>query len=369
VRKARGPRLDAARRRLDHAWLQVVIEQLPDAVKLLDAEGRFVMLNRAAAALRCVDDGRRDPFGNRVDLDLWTPAGERLPPEALPHVRVLGGGAPIAGEELRVRLPDGHLLPVLANAVALRGPGGALLGATVVFRDVSAQKELEQMRTEWSAIVAHDLRQPASVVTLGAALLRRNHVGPMSEQEAKQLDRIESAAHRLSAMIEELLDTTRLEAKRMTITAKAVDVAALAREVCERTIDAAAGHRILVCEAGAPRAWADPVRVEQVIANLVSNASKYGAPGGEIRIDVDGGGGGGAVEVTVTNEGRGIAPDELPRLFQRFMRSHQSAAHSSGIGLGLYICKGLVEAQGGRIWVESTPDATTSFHFTLPAAS
>jgi signal transduction histidine kinase len=169
-------------------------------------------------------------------------------------------------------------------------------------------------------------------------------------------------------MIDELLDATRLEAQRMTLTPKAVDVAALAREVCERTANVTAGHPVLVREAGAPReAWADPARVEQVIANLVSNAAKYGAPGSEIRVDVDGSGD--AVEVTVTNQGRGLAPDELPRLFQRFMRSRASVAEgTTGIGLGLYICKGLVEAHGGRMWAESTPGETTSFHFTLPAA-
>jgi len=126
------------------------------------------------------------------------------------------------------------------------------------------------------------------------------------------------------------------------------------------------GHLMTVREAGVSRtAWADPGRVEQVIANLLSNAYKYGAPGTEIRIDVEGRED--EVEVTVTNRGRGIPPEELPRLFQRFARSKRSqAAGVAGIGLGLYICKGLVEAQRGRIWVESTPGETTTFHFTLP---
>jgi signal transduction histidine kinase len=361
-RKAKGTRCD------QRAWLRAVIEQMPDAVKLVDAEGRFVMLNRAAAALQGPDDGRRDPFGNRVDLDLWTPSGDRLPPEALPHVRLLAGGETILGEELRIRTPGGDLLPVVASAVAVQSPGGALLGATVVFRDVSAQKELERMRTEWSALVAHDLRQPVGVVTLAVAMARRAHPGPMAEPEAKHLDRIEAAARRLSSMIDELLDATRLEAQRMTLTPRAVDVVALAREVCERTANVTAGHPVLVREAGAPReAWADPARVEQVIANLVSNAAKYGAPGTEIRVDVDGRGD--AVEVTVTNQGRGLAPEELPRLFQRFMRSHASVAEgTTGIGLGLYICKGLVEAQGGRIWAENCEGGGARVSFTLPAA-
>jgi signal transduction histidine kinase/DNA-binding response OmpR family regulator len=349
--------------RNQRAWLEAVVEQMPDAVKLLDARGRLATLNRAATALRCPDDGRRDPFGNRLDFDVCLPSGDRLPPEELPHVRVLARGETVTGEDLRIRTPGGDLLPVLASAVAVRSPGGELLGATVVYRDVSAQAELDRMRTEWSAVIAHDLRQPVGVVTLAAHLARKAHDGAMTGAEAKHLDRIEAAARKLSTMIDE-----RLEARRLTISPSAVDVAALAREVCERTANVTAGHPVSVREAGSSRtAWADPTRVEQVIANLVSNASKYGAPGTDIRVDVEGRDG--ELEVTVTNHGHGIPPEELPRLFQRFMRSPASlASGTAGIGLGLYICKGLVEAQGGRIWVESTPGETTSFHFTLPAA-
>jgi PAS domain-containing protein len=353
--------------RNERAWLQAVIEQMPDAIKLIDARGSLAALNRTALALRCPDDGRRDPFSNRIDLDLCSPSGDRLAPEDLPHVRVMLHGEPVIGEDLRIRKPDGGLMPVLASAVPVRGPGGEPLGATVVFRDVSAQKEFERMRTEWSAIIAHDLRQPVSVIALAVDLARRAHQGAMVETEMKHLDRIEAAARRLSAMIDELLDATRLEAHRLAISPEALDVPAVVREVCERTANQTAGHPVSLRESGICRkAWADPARVEQVIANLVSNASKYGTPGTEIRVDVEGHDQ--ELEVTVTNHGRGIAPEELPRLFQRFMRSSASVASGTpGIGLGLYICKGLIEAQGGRIWAESTPGDTTSFHFTLPS--
>jgi signal transduction histidine kinase len=223
------------------------------------------------------------------------------------------------------------------------------------------------MRMEWSAVIAHDLRQPVGVIALATELARRSHPGPVDAMEAKQLDRIAGANERLREMIEELLDVTLLEARRLSIAPAKIDVGGIAHEVCERMLSTSAGRPVTVREAGDSRtAWADPGRVEQVISNLLSNACKYGDPGTEVRIEVDGRED--DIEVTVTNRGRGISPEEQSRLFRRFMRSRESKASGvAGIGLGLYICKGLVEAHGGRMWVESTSGESTSFHFTLPA--
>jgi signal transduction histidine kinase len=114
--------------------------------------------------------------------------------------------------------------------------------------------------------------------------------------------------------------------------------------------------------------WIDPDRIHQVLDNLISNAEKYGRPGTEIRIEcLDRGE---LLEVVVTNHGPGIPADELPQLFSRFGRTRDARAdRTPGIGLGLYIARGLVEAHGGHIWAESVPGATTSFHFTVPTAS
>jgi signal transduction histidine kinase len=114
------------------------------------------------------------------------------------------------------------------------------------------------------------------------------------------------------------------------------------------------------------RTFVDPARIEQVLGNLVSNAVKYGDPHTDIEIDLTSRGG--EFEVAVTNRGRGIPADERSDLFQRFRRS-QAASGVAGLGLGLYICRGLVEAHGGRIRVESTPGRTTTFFFTIPKAS
>lgn len=348
------------------AWLQAVIEQMPDAVVLLDASGRIAAQSRSALAMSSVEDGRRDPFGNPISLDLHRPSGERLSPEELPQVRALARGEPTTNVELALRLPDGRLLPVLANAVQVHGPRGEVIGVTATFQDISARKDVERLREEWISVIAHDLRQPVNTIGLATRLLQTSRETPMSEHAATLLGRISAGLERLRTMIEELLDLSLLDARRLRVEPRAIDVAALVREVVERAADVTAGHPVSVRAAGAPtEAFADPARVEQVLDNLLSNAAKYGAPGTEIRVDVEPRER--AIEITVSNRGRGVSPEGLPRLFHRFTRSRESrASDTPGIGLGLYICKGLVEAQGGRIWAESKFGESMSFHFTLP---
>jgi signal transduction histidine kinase len=167
-------------------------------------------------------------------------------------------------------------------------------------------------------------------------------------------------------MIEDLLDASRIEAKQLSVEPRAIDFRAIVDAVL-------ASHRegtstIRVVAEGETWAWIDPDRIHQVLDNLLSNAGKYGRPDTEIRIDcLDRGE---MLEVVVTNQGPGIPAEELPQLFSRFGRTRDARAdRTPGIGLGLYIARGLVEAHGGRIWAESVPGATTSFHFTIPATS
>jgi signal transduction histidine kinase len=147
-----------------------------------------------------------------------------------------------------------------------------------------------------------------------------------------------------------------------------VDLTALVDTVAESMREQLGGHEIRVVAPPGQYVWIDPDRVQQVLTNLLSNAAKYGYPGTEIRLEVavrdD------MVEVAVANWGRGIASDELPLLFRRFGRTRQARREGStpGIGLGLYISKGLVEAHGGRMWVESEPGGLTTFRFVVPRA-
>lgn len=168
-------------------------------------------------------------------------------------------------------------------------------------------------------------------------------------------------------MIEDLLAVSCIESNRLSVRPEQVSLPALIDEVLELAPQIAVRCRTAV-EPGADRAWADTGRFMQVLTNLLSNAHKYGDPGTPIEVHVelvDG-----MVQISVTNEGPGIAPDEIPSLFARFARTRSARGGAvPGLGLGLYICRGIIEAHGGTLWVESVPGEKTHFRFTLPRAA
>jgi signal transduction histidine kinase len=261
-------------------------------------------------------------------------------------------------------------MPLRESAVPLLDARGRVTGAVFVVEDVTAQKQLERERTEWTSVISHDLRQPVTII-LGYAALVHRHLERLGapDEACHAADHILTAAHNLDRMIGDLLDVSRIESRRLTIQRRRTDVLALVQEVLDRTQPVTAGHPVqLEVREAIPLLEVDPARIEQVLGNLLSNAAKYSEPAAPIgltlkRRDAE-------VEVAVCNSGVGIAPDEVPRLFQRFYRTREAQAEGRpGIGLGLYITKGLVEAHGGRIWVESVPGQITTFHITLPVPS
>jgi signal transduction histidine kinase/DNA-binding response OmpR family regulator len=352
---------------LERVWLQTVVDQMPDGVVLMDARGQVKARNRFYLMLCRDDPSEDDPFGNPVMIDLRRPSGERVPAADRPNVRAIQRGETLACAEFLIRLRDDRLVPVLVSAAPVRDRAGQLAGATMILRDISALKELERLREEWASVIAHDLRQPVSVILFATESLRTQHAGEILERARKTLARIEGAALTLNRMINDLLDVSRIEARRLTLERREVDLASLVRELVDRTPEAAGRCDASVGPGAEAPVWADPGRIEQALGNLLSNALKYGDPGTRIAVDLQRRGD--EVEVTFTNAGRGIEPEDVPLLFDRFHRSCATRRSGvPGIGLGLYITRSLVEAHRGRIWVESTPGVTTSFHVTLPVA-
>jgi PAS domain S-box-containing protein len=347
----------------ESARLHTVIDQLPDAFVLLDADGRVAQMNRAALALATHD--RPDAFGNQVAFDLRRPSGEPLPLDEQPLTRALRRREATRNVELLVRDPGGRTIPHTVNAAPIAGPHGEVIGAVQVAVDISAAKELERLREEWTALVAHDLRQPVSIIRLSSTAMASQAGGDARLQAA--LERIDRATRHLERMINDLLDVSQLEAHRLKLDLRPVDLNALVENAVHHLAPLTAGHPVRIHVAREPLVAAvDAGRIGQVLGNLISNAVKYSPPESEITVAAarspDG-----VATLSVRNLGGGIPAEELPRLFGRFSRSRASREGGPpGLGLGLFISKGIVEAHGGTVAVESVPGESTVFSVSLP---
>lgn len=346
---------------MERAWLQAVVDQMPEGVVLMDAEGRVTVENGAVQSLAAEAPYQHDRYGNPMTLDFRHSSGERLSPEELPLEQAMTHRRATHGLELWVRPADGRMVPVLVSAAPVRSAAGELAGATMVVQDISALKELERLREEWASIVAHDLQQPISTMLLRSDLLLRSELG---DRQKKDVGHLRAAAERMSRMVSDLMDASKLEARRMQISRSRLDLGELVCEVVERVPDASARIRVRTPEGRRLFVLGDAQRLEQVLTNLLTNAVKYGARDAEILVEVDETRD--EAQVAVVNRGPGISADALTRIFDRYVRSERATAAASGSGLGLYIAKGLVEAHGGRIWAESVPGELTTFRFSIP---
>jgi signal transduction histidine kinase len=227
---------------------------------------------------------------------------------------------------------------------------------------------MDRLQEEWMSIVIHDLRQPLQTIMGRASLLRHlvaRSPSPEPALVADNLRHIQVAAANVGKMINDLLDSSRLEAKRMRVDLEPTDLISLTYDIVERSREVMAGHGVRIeVRRPPPLVAADPGRLEQVLGNLLSNAAKYGELGTEILLEVncfdhD-------VQVSVVNRGRCIEREHQSKLFSRFQRAWAQHERIPGIGLGLYISKGLIEAHGGCMWHETTAEGATAFRFTLP---
>lgn len=349
----------------ERAWFQAVFAHVPSGIVIVRGGlDREVIVNRRAAAI----------FGESIEADVvdWSAsaAAGRCHEEHRRTIEALGVGRALAGEEVSsreatVRQASGRVVPVLASASPIRGADGALLGAVIIFDDISQIKEFERLRAEWTAVVAHDLRQPLTAIQGYASLLARQ-LRVRAPSLAPAAEHIVSASRRLERMTGDLLQASRLDTTGMELRREPVDLGRLGLSVAQRMSEALEGHPVLVETTGEVReVLADADRLEQVLANLLSNAAKYSYPGSEIRLNIADEGD--QVRISVANHGDGISAEDIARIFDRFHRARAARERGiGGLGLGLYIARGLVEAHGGRISVESIPGQVTTFHVTLP---
>lgn len=333
------------------------LDDLPDAVVVLDADRRIEAANTAAVALAgqpllgapvsVLDPRRRD--GRPLLADGWHPS------TALPSV------VGIPEQEVDIAAAGGRET-VYVTGRYRRDAAGRLTGAVLVLRPAARRRRLAAQGVEVISTVSHELRSPLTSVKGYTSLLLNRWERLRDEQKRLMLEQVNQDADRVTRLITELLDFSRLETGRLVLRRQRVDLAELARQVVEkvRMAEPRLDCRLEFPE-GLPRVLADPDKIEQVLTNLVENAAKYGSPEGmAITASVSDG----HVTVAVSDRGAGIPPRVLPHVFDKFFRGPDTKP--SGTGLGLWISKGLVEAHGGRMEVASTPGQGSTFSFTLP---
>ena len=341
---------------------EAYLEALPDAVVVVDADGRVAYANRAAERLsragrdelagRPLDDAMplRDGAGNP-----WWVCTEKL--RRLPGVRR------VPARELTLDAGDGPPTPVDLTATFLRDGDGRVVQAVCVLRDASARHRADSQRGELISTLSHELRSPLTSVKGFTSTLLHRWERFSDDQKLEMLTTVNMDADRVTRLIRELLDVSRIDAGKLELRRQEFDLPAMAAGIVGRFEIQHDRHRFEVSFPDRfPRVYADPDKVEQVLTNLVENAVKYSEGG---TVTVTGSATDHAVEVAVADEGVGIPSDQLPLIFTKFYRRAGYGA-PSGTGLGLFIARGLVEAHGGRIWANSAPGRGTELRFRLP---
>ena len=346
--------------------VQGIIDQMPEGVFAASSRGRVLVANQALGDLLGLQihsgASYREQLEGRVT---WFKDNRPVPWDQLPSERAQRGET-VRGAQLTIQRPDGSRRDILINARPLRDADGNIEEIVVVVADITPLKDLDRAKDEFISIAAHELRNPlAGLRGYTELLLREADREGFSNETRRRLNTIKGLADSLNEMIGRLLEVSRFDVGRFELVRQPTDIVALAREVRDALQTTTTAHE-LTLEAHPDQIvgdW-DPSRLRQVLNNLVGNAIKY-APDGTVAIRLiqeDG-----QVDVSVSDQGPGIPPDQIPHLFERFRQAGATAAQrAGGLGLGLYLARRIVEAHGGRIGVQSRVGQGSTFWFTLP---
>jgi hypothetical protein len=346
----------------DAVGVRLLADDLPDGLVVADDSGRVVVFNRSAVRLTSIAAEEALgkfvfdvlPFRDSDERDWWVCAD------------------PYHGLSTRIRHPECSLFLTGTELMVSVGyvrdeRGGPVHRLVITLRDAQQRARLERSRAELVSTVAHELRSPlTSVKGFTATLLAKWHRFT-DDQKRVMLETVNADADRVTRLITELLDVSRIESGRMEVHRQLVDVPEQARKIIAGRV--AAGEpedrfRLRTGD-GLPETWLDADKIDQILGNLVENAVRHGAGIVTVMVEPARMGGDQAVAVSVRDQGEGIPPEVASRVFRQFWRGKRRG----GTGLGLYIVKGLVEALGGEITVGQAPGGGAEFRFILPVGA
>ena len=341
----------------ERAHASVALEYVDDGVILVD-EGGVVRLWNPTAAISL-----RRPAVEAVGRPIaelladWQSLQSRIPVASEPQA---GGASRAQTLPVEVQGEERWL-----SISAVRFPSGTVYA----FRDVTDERAVEQMKTDFVSTVSHELRTPLAAIYGAAVTLRRRDVAVEEPQRDRLLEVISSESDRLARIVNDILWASRLESGRMSIAIERCDAAAIAAEAADvARARASEGIEVVVSAArGLPPVAADPDKLRQILTNLTDNAIKYSPDGGRVELEV--GRSGARVRFRVGDQGLGVPPAEQDRIFEKFFRLDPNLTRGvGGTGLGLYISRELVTRMNGRIWVVSDGRNGSSFFLELPVA-
>jgi len=333
---------------------EALFDSMAEGLLLLDEAGRVQLANRAFSRL----------FGVSSDIRSRTIIEALRLHELTELVDLLGTQKQVLGRELKIVRPNERWVQV--NGSAIFDGAGRRRGTVLVFHDLTRLKQLERARQEFVANVSHELRTPLSLIK-GYVETLLDGAKDNPEVAAKFLQTIDRNAERLKLLIEDLLTISELESGRVKLNLQSVPLRSLTEKVLADFRSRAESKEVtLVDQVPELRVRADSDRLEQVLCNLVDNAIKYGRPQGIVSV-VARPTNGELVEVSVQDDGPGIPPESIERVFERFYRVDKARSREQGgTGLGLSIVKHIVQGHGGRAWAKSEPGQGATFYFTLP---
>lgn len=342
-------------------WSQFIVQNTPGAVITSDAQGRITEFNRAAEGL--TGYSREEALGRKAETILQCEGDANCPLDV-----VLQGRGEVT-QELVLINRSGQKVPVMVSSFTLRDDGGTPRGGAIIIRDLTLVKRMEKERRHLVNMFAHDLKTPVVGV---AGLIRRlleGKVGPLSQSQRTYLGTIDHEMRQLELLITRFLEFARLDLRILTPAPEFFPPLKACREVMALLLPLAEVKGMTLQSefpAEIPDLRADPLLFRRVLENLLENAIKYGSPRSAIVLKVEKEEGN--LKFAVQDQGPGISPEDLPHLFEIFYRGQESGGET-GFGLGLATVKRIIDAHGGRLWVDTGLGRGTTFFFTFPLAN
>jgi len=356
---------------------QALMSSIGEGVVVVDMDGQIMLFNRAAQQLTGWDEASAQNIAYNLVLQLHTADDKDITADTDPFRQAWTEKQAVVRDDLVMTTRSGRKIQLALSVSPITDNDDTPTGAIGLFRDISHEKAVERQKDEFVSTASHEMRTPVAAIEGYIALAMNANVATVDDRALKYLEKAHEAIQHLGELFRDLLNVTKAEEGKLSAKLEPVNVGELLRSAVEdmQFVAQKKGLTLVlqtsdsIGKAIAPIYYvgANGERLREVVMNLIDNAIKYTAQGG---IKVGMSGDNKEVKVSVIDSGVGIAAEDIPHLFQKFYRIDNSATRTiGGTGLGLYLCRQMIELFNGRIWVESKPNQGSSFNFSLPRLS